>query len=86
MPPELLTAEDEAERERLRELPQLSILELIYEHTAYEGESRDFEFSRRSMNDHWTRGYNQTRQTLARRDWLEMPGEAGIITHDIDRG
>ncbi|WP_419757676.1 patatin-like phospholipase family protein [Acidisoma sp.] len=86
MPPALLTAEDEAERERLRELPQLSILELIYEHTAYEGESRDFEFSRRSMNDHWTRGYNQTRQTLARRDWLEMPGEAGIVTHDIDRG
>jgi NTE family protein len=37
------------------------------------------------MNEHWTRGYNQTRQTLARRDWLEMPGEAGIVTHDIDR-
>ena len=85
MPPELLTPEDEAARERLRDLPQLSLLELIYEHTAYEGESRDFEFSRRSMNDHWTRGYNQTRQTLSRRDWLEMPGEAGIVTHDIDR-
>jgi NTE family protein len=85
MPTELLTAEDLAERDRLRDLPQLSILELIYEHTAYEGESRDYEFSRRSMNEHWTRGYNQTRQTLARRDWLEMPGEAGIVSHDIDR-
>ena len=76
MPPDLLTPEDQAEREQLHELPQLSILELIYEHTAYEGESRDYEFSRRSMNDHWTRGYDQTRQTLARRDWLEMPGAA----------
>ena len=85
MPPDLLTPEDQAEREQLHELPQLSILELIYEHTAYEGESRDYEFSRRSMNDHWTRGYDQTRQTLARRDWLEMPGAAGIVTHDIDR-
>jgi len=85
MPPDLLTPEDQAERERLRELPQLSILELIYEHTAYEDESRDYEFSRRSMNEHWTRGYNQTRQTLGRRDWLEMPGEVGIVTHDIDR-
>jgi NTE family protein len=85
MPPELLTEEDRAERERLRDLPQLSLLELIYEHTAYEGQSRDFEFSRRSMNEHWTRGYNQTRQTLGRRDWLDMPGEAGIVTHDIDR-
>jgi NTE family protein len=85
MPPDLLTAEDRAEREQLRALPQLSLLELIYEHTAYEDESRDYEFSRRSMNDHWTRGYEQTRRTLARRDWLEMPGEAGIVTHDIDR-
>jgi NTE family protein len=85
MPPDLLTEEDRAEQEQLRELPQLSLLELIYEHTAYEGESRDFEFSRRSMTEHWTRGYSQTRQTLARRDWLEMPGEAGIVTHDIDR-
>jgi NTE family protein len=85
MPAELLTDADRAEQEQLRELPQLSILELIYEHTAYEGESRDFEFSRRSMNEHWARGYNQTRQTLARKNWLEMPGEAGIITHDIDR-
>ena len=86
MPPELLTDADRTAQEALRELPQLSILELIYEHTAYEDESRDYEFSRRSMNEHWTRGYNQTRQTLARRDWLEMPGEAGIISHDIDRG
>jgi NTE family protein len=85
MPPELLTDEDRADQAELRELPQLSILELIYEHTAYEGESRDFEFSRRSMNEHWTRGYNQTRQTLARKNWLEMPGEAGIVSHDIDR-
>ena len=85
MPPELLTDADRKDQKALRELPQLSILELIYEHTAYEDESRDYEFSRRSMNEHWTRGYNQTRQTLARRDWLEMPGEAGIVTHDIDR-
>jgi NTE family protein len=85
MPPELLTEADRAEQTRLRDLPQLSILELIYEHTAYEGESRDFEFSRRSMNERWARGYRQTRQTLARKDWLEMPGDAGIVTHDIDR-
>jgi NTE family protein len=85
MPPALMTDADRIEQKGLRGLPQLSILELIYEHTAYEGESRDYEFSRRSMNEHWTRGYNQTRQTLARRDWLEMPGEAGIVTHDIER-
>ena len=85
MPEALLTEQDRVEKQALCQLPQLSILELIYEHTAYEGESRDYEFSRRSMNEHWTRGYNQTRATLAQKDWLEMPGEAGIVSHDIDR-
>jgi NTE family protein len=85
MPDELLTEDDRVEKRSLCQLPQLSILELIYEHRAYEGESRDYEFSRRSMNEHWTRGYQQTRATLAQKDWLEMPGEAGIVSHDIDR-
>jgi len=85
MPEDRLTPADRAERARLHDLPRLSILELIYEHARYEGESRDYDFSRRSMQDHWTRGYEQTRQTLAQRDWLKMPEEAGIISHDIER-
>lgn len=85
MPEDRLTAEDRAERARLRDLPRLSILELIYEHAPYEGESRDYDFSRRSMEDHWQRGYEQTRQSLAQKDWLTMPEEAGLVSHDIDR-
>lgn len=85
MPEERLTPADRAERSRLHDLPRLSILELIYEHAPYEGESRDYDFSRRSMQDHWRRGYEQTRQTLAQKDWLKMPEEAGIVSHDIDR-
>ncbi|MCB8874456.1 patatin-like phospholipase family protein [Acidisoma silvae] len=85
MPEERLTPEDQAERLRLRNLPRLSVLELIYEHAVYEGESRDYEFSRRSMLDHWNRGYRQTQQTLGQKDWLLIPAEAGIVSHDINR-
>ncbi|GAB0119571.1 patatin-like phospholipase family protein [Acidisoma sp. 7E03] len=85
MPEDRLTEEDRAERARLHDLPRLSILELIYEHAPYEGESRDYDFSRRSMEDHWARGYAQTCQTLAQADWLKMPEEAGLVSRDIDR-
>ncbi len=38
------------------------------------------------MRDHWAAGLRDTRATLARRDWLEMPSEeSGIVTHDIHR-
>jgi NTE family protein len=85
MPEELLTDQDRAEQRRLLNLPRLSILELIYEHAVYEGESRDFEFSRRSMLDHWNRGYRSTQRTLAQKDWLHVPEVAGIASHDINR-
>lgn len=85
MPEEMLTEEDRAEHEALRRLPRLSILELIYEHAVYEGESRDYEFSRRSMLDHWARGYALTCRTLDQKKWLRMPKDGGIVSHDINR-
>jgi NTE family protein len=85
MPDDLLSAEDEAERQRLRNLPRLSVLELIYEHAVYEGESRDYEFSRRSMIEHWDRGYRLTKRTIGQKDWLHVPETAGIVSHDINR-
>jgi NTE family protein len=85
IPEDQLSPEDRAERERLYNLPRLSVLELIYEHAVYEGESRDYEFSRRSMLEHWNRGYRATQQTLAQKDWLRIPEEAGIVSHDVNR-
>jgi NTE family protein len=86
MPEELLTEEDRAQRDALHDMSEVTILQLIYEHAPYEGDSRDYEFSHRSMTDHWNRGYQDTRLTLERKEWLELPGgEIGIVSHDVHR-
>jgi NTE family protein len=38
------------------------------------------------MQEHWQSGYEDTRRTLMRRQWLEMPSLGdGIIVHDVHR-
>jgi NTE family protein len=67
-------------------LPQITILQLIYQQKAYEGHAKDYEFSGTSMREHWQSGYEDTRRTLKRRAWLEMPPPGtGIIVHDVHR-
>jgi hypothetical protein len=55
-------------------------------HKAYEGHAKDYEFSGTSMREHWQSGYEDTRRTLKRRDWIAMPPNGhGIIVHDVHR-
>lgn len=42
-----------------------NIAHLIYRAKGYEGESKDYEFSRTTMEDHWRAGYQDTMQTLS---------------------
>ena len=42
-----------------------NVIQLIYRSKDHEGGSKDYEFSRRSMEDHWTAGYHDTVRTLA---------------------
>jgi NTE family protein len=38
------------------------------------------------MREHWMSGYEDTKRTLMRRDWLAMPEEnMGIVVHDVHR-
>ncbi len=86
LPERQLTVADRTLRERLAHLPEVAILLLIYQQAAYEGGAKDFEFSRRSMREHWAAGYRDTQATLRHRDWLAMPGaDAGIVVHDVHR-
>ena len=61
-----------------------SIIQLIYRSKNYEGGSKDFEFSPRSMEDHWDAGYHDTVRTLRHPEVLERPtnGE-GVFTFDV---
>ncbi len=81
-----LTEEERSLRDNLSLLPEHTILQLIYQQKSYEGHAKDYEFSRTSMREHWHSGYEDTRLTLSRKDWLTIPPDgAGIVAHDVHR-
>jgi NTE family protein len=86
VPEASLTEEDRAMRARLARLPRLSILQMIYQAKAYEGQAKDYEFGQDTMRDHWQSGYEDTQRSFAHRDWFDLPEEdPGIVTHDVHR-
>ena len=61
-----------------------NVIQLIYRSKQYEEESKDFEFSRESMEDHWTAGRHDTVRTLRHPEVLERPTSAdGVFTFDV---
>jgi NTE family protein len=57
---------------------------LIYRAKKYEGIAKDFEFSRRTMEEHWASGYRNARATLANPEVLQLPDRLeGVQTFDI---
>ena len=86
IPDEQCSDEDRRLRDELDNLPEIAILQLIYQQKAYEGHAKDHEFSATSMREHWQSGYEDTKRTLKRQEWLTMPPEgAGIVVHDVHR-
>ncbi len=62
-----------------------NIVHLIYKARNYEGNAKDYEFSRRSMEEHWKAGYNATVRTLRYPQVLERPtNHDGVFTFDIN--
>jgi NTE family protein len=81
-----LSNEEREMRDKLVHLSGITILQLIYQQKAYEGDSKDYDFSATSMREHWMSGLEDTRRTLKRREWLAMPPEGmGIVVHDVHR-
>jgi NTE family protein len=84
--------------EELRQLPQANflageadekvynIVNLIYHTKNYEGVSQDYEFSRRTMEEHWRAGYNDAVRTLRHPEVLQRPdNQEGVFTFDLAR-
>ena len=86
IPDDQLSDHERRMRQALADLPEITILQLIYQQKAYEGDAKDHEFSGTSMREHWMSGLEDTKRTLKRRDWIKMPDEGmGIIIHDVHR-
>ena len=84
--------------EELRQLPQANLLageadekvyniiNLIYHTKNYEGVSQDYEFSRRTMEEHWQSGYNDAVRTLRHPEVLQRPeNHECVFTFDLAR-
>ena len=61
-----------------------SLVHLIYRGRHHEGHSKDFEFSRLSMEEHWRTGYQDAVRTLRHPEALQRPRNLdGVSTFDL---
>jgi NTE family protein len=61
-----------------------NIVHLIYRAKSYEGQSKDYDFSRASMEEHWRAGYRDAIRTLRHPEVLERPTDhEGVFTFDL---
>jgi NTE family protein len=61
-----------------------NIVHLIYRAKNYERHSKDYEFSRAGMKEHWRAGYHDARRTLRHREVLQRPtNHEGVFTFDL---
>lgn len=64
----------------------VTVVHLIYRRKPYESHFKDYEFSRLSMEEHWTAGRDDVLHTFAHREWLRrrMP-DGGVLVLDLTR-
>ncbi len=61
-----------------------NLIQLIYRSKHYEGNSKDYEFSRPTMEEHWRSGHNDAVRTLRHPEVLQRPqGLDGVFTFDL---
>lgn len=61
-----------------------NIVHLIYRSRHYEDHSKDYEFSRQSMDEHWLAGYHDTATTLRHPEIFNRPDNTeGMATFDL---
>jgi NTE family protein len=84
LPAELRDGDDVKLLEQVANDKVCNIVHLIYRARKYEGIAKDFEFSRATMEDHWTAGYHNARESLADPEVFQLPDrQEGVRTFDI---
>jgi NTE family protein len=86
LPPELRDSEEAMLLREVADRKVYSVVQLIYRSQRYEGQSKDYEFSRLTMNEHWRAGYEDAAATLRHREIFERPrGKEGVFAFDLLR-
>lgn len=73
MPPELAATPQAQLLAEASDRALYNIVELVYRSPSYEGQYKDFEFSRRTMNEHWEAGHADAAKTLAHKEIFKLP-------------
>ena len=61
----------------------IDIVHLIYRNKPYELDTKDYEFSRAMVNEHWEAGVRDMRHTISHPEWLQHATANGITTFDM---
>ena len=77
LPPDITAGEVARQVRELVEEKALTVVQLIYRRKAYESTSKDYEFSRSTMLEHWASGVQAVRRTLERREEILTSHRAG---------
>jgi NTE family protein len=84
LPPSLRSDPDAKALALLPAEPAVTVVHLIYRSKHYESQSKDYEFSRTSMLEHWSSGMADTQMTLGDARWRrrELPSH-GVHVFDF---
>ena len=83
IPTEILESDEAQLLKSVADRTVYQIVHLIYRSKSYEPQSKDYEFSRTSMIEHWNAGYNDAIRTLRHPEALQRPvDQAGVATFD----
>jgi NTE family protein len=64
----------------------VTIMQVIYRRKNYEGNAKDYEFSRQTMREHWAAGLGDVRRAFRNRSWMDHARSAdGITVFDLTR-
>ncbi len=86
LPPEVQATVEAQTLHEFGCLTSMDIVELIYRTDVAQGQSKDYEFSRATMEARWAQGFEDARTTLQAAPWLApMPRELGARTFDVLR-
>lgn len=84
LPPALRNDPDVRALSRVRSEHAVDVVHLIYRSKHYESQSKDYEFSRLSMLEHWATGRADTAHTLHDARWLGRERNAcGVHVYDL---
>jgi len=84
LPPDLRDDPDARALSHLGSEAAVDVVHLIYRSKHYESQSKDYEFSRASVQEHWDSGLDDMAHTLHDSRWVNhLPDASGVHVFDL---